>query len=122
MSALKFIVLSLWLFFALSPAEAANPTFFRTVAPIQAVCTMGGPEEIIEELLDKYNEKPVHALMVTPTIQMYITENCNNPSATLFLHNRKVNQTCIFWSAEACLKTIETESLPAKKPEDKTDV
>ena len=102
-------------------AQALNPAFFRTVAPIQAICVMGGPEPIIEELLTKYNEKPVHALMLTPTIQMYITENCNNPTSTLFLHNSKVNQTCIFWSAEDCLKTIETESLPAKTPEDKTD-
>ena len=102
-------------------AQAVNPAFFRTVAPIQAICVQGGPEPIIEELLENYNEKPVHALMLTPTIQMYITENCNNPSSTLFLHNSKVNQTCIFWSAEDCLKTIETESLPAKMPGDKTD-
>ena len=64
--------------------QAEDPTFFRTVAPIQAICTMGGPGDIIEELLEKYNEKPVHALMVTPTIQMYIAQNCNNPSSTLF--------------------------------------
>tara|TARA_B100001123_G_scaffold78652_2_gene89295 strand:+ start:239 stop:595 length:357 start_codon:yes stop_codon:yes gene_type:complete len=102
-------------------SSAESPTFFRTVAPIQALCVMGGPQPIIEELLSKYNEKPVHALMVTPTIQMYITENCNNPSSTLFLHNSRVNQTCIFWSANDCLNTIETESLPAKTPEDNTD-
>ena len=102
-------------------AQAVNPAFFRTVAPIQALCVMGGPEPILEELLEKYNEKPVHGVMLTSTIHMYITENCNNPSSTFFLHNSKVNQTCIFWSADACLKTIETESLPAKMPEDKTD-
>jgi hypothetical protein len=101
--------------------NAEDPAFFRTIAPIQAICTMGGPGAIIEELLEKYNEKPVHALMVTPTIQMYIAQNCNNPSSTLFLYNSKVNQTCIFWSAEACLKSIETESLPAKMPEEKED-
>jgi len=115
---MKLIILLAWAALTFSPtADAESPTFFRTVAPIQALCVMGGPAPIIGELLTKYNEKPVHALMLTPTIQMYITENCNNPSSTLFLHNSKVNQTCIFWSAEDCLKTIETESLPAKKPE-----
>ena len=51
-------------------------------------------------------------------IQMYITENRSNPSSTLLLHNKEVNKTCIFWSAEDYLRTIETESLPAKKPGD----
>ena len=114
----KAIILVLWALFLVSPtAEAESPTFFRTVAPIQALCVMGGPDPIIEELLAKYNEKPVHGVSITPTIHMYITENCNNPSSTFFLHNSKANQTCIFWSAENCLETIETESLPAKKPE-----
>ena len=113
---MRKLALIIGLFFFTLSAQASNPAFFRTIAPIQALCVMGGPEPIIEELLDKYNEKPVHGVMLTPTIHMYITENCNNPSSTFFLHNSKVNQTCIFWSAEACLKTIETESLPAKKP------
>jgi len=113
---IKVFILVVWLAMLVPQSVDASPTFFRTVAPIQALCVMGGPEPIIEELLDKYNEKPVHGVMLTSTIHMYITENCNNPSSTFFLHNSKVNQTCIFWSADACLKTIETESLPAKKP------
>ena len=117
---IKFLILSAWLMMLIPAADAEDPAFFRTVAPIQAICTMGGPETIINELLDNYNEKPVHALMVTPTIQMYIAENRNNPSSTLFLYNSKVNQTCIFWSAEDYLRTIETESLPAKSPGEKT--
>ena len=113
---IKLFILFVWLAMLVPEASAASPAFFRTVAPIQAICTRGGPEVIIEELLDKYNEKPVHAMQLTPTIQMYIAENRNQPSSTLFLHNSKVNQTCIFWAAEDYLRTIETESLPAKKP------
>jgi hypothetical protein len=79
----------------------------------------------MEELLNSYNERPVHAMDLRSQggvdIQMYITENKNNPSSSLLLHNRTVNQTCIFWTAEDTLKTIETESLPAKKPEENTD-
>ena len=48
--------------------------------------------------------------------EMYITENKNNPSSTVLLHNQDVNKTCIFWSAKDYLRTIETESLPAKQP------
>jgi len=115
---MKVAIIALWAIFMFAEdSQASDTTFFRTVAPIQALCVMGGPDPIIEELLAKYNEKPVHGVSITPTIHMYITENCNNPSSTFFLHNSKANQTCIFWSAENCLETIETESLPAKKPE-----
>ena len=76
------------------------------------------------ELLEGYNERPVHAMDIsTPSglnIQMYITENKNNPSSTVLLHNQNVDKTCIFWSAKDTIKTIETESLPAKNPEGKT--
>ena len=102
--------------------DAASP--FRTVIPMQVVCVQGGPEGMIKILLDKYNEKPVHAMDLSIEgipIQMYITENRNNPSSSVFLYSKKAGQTCIFWTAEDYLRTIETESLPAKSPEDKTD-
>ena len=101
-------------------AEAEKPMMFKAVVSLQVLCTFGGPELLITELLDGYNEKPVHAMDIsTPAglnIQMYITENKNNPSSTVLLHNQGVNKTCIFWSAKDTLRTIETESLPAKQP------
>ncbi len=109
------------------PAQAQIPGLYRTVVTLQVLCSRGGPALIMDELLKSYNEKPVHAMNLRSQggvdIQMYITENRNNPSSSLLLHNRHpaVSQTCIFWTAEDTLKTIETESLPAKKPEENTD-
>ena len=106
-------------------AEAEKPKMFKAVVSLQVLCTFGGPELLITELLDGYKEKPVHAMDIsTPAglnIQMYITENKNNPSSTVLLHNQNVNKTCIFWSAKDTIRTIETESLPAKTPERKED-
>ena len=103
--------------------QAVNPNVFKAVVSLQVLCTMGGPEELMKELLDSYNEKPVHAMDISTSsglnIQMYVTENKNNPSSTVLLHNQNVNKTCIFWSAKDTIKTLETESLPAKSPEGK---
>ena len=105
--------------------QAENPKMFKAVVSLQVLCTMGGPEELMKELLDSYNEKPVHAMDISTSsglnIQMYVTENKNNPSSTVLLHNQNVNKTCIFWSAKDTIKTLETESLPAKTPERKED-
>ena len=104
-------------------AEAEKPKMFKAVVSLQVLCTMGGPEELMKELLDSYNEKPVHAMDISTSsglnIQMYVTENKNNPSSTVLLHNQNVDKTCIFWSAKDTIKTLETESLPAKSPEGK---
>ena len=103
--------------------QAENPKMFKAVVSLQVLCSLGGPEILMKELLDGYNEKPVHAMDISTSsglnIQMYITENKNNPSSTVLLHNQNVNKTCIFWSAKDALKTLETESLPAKSPEGK---
>ena len=103
-------------------AEELKP--FKAVVSLQVLCTFGGPETLMGELLDAYNEKPVHAMDISTqtglNIQMYITENKNNPSSTVLLHNQNVNKTCIFWSAKDYIRTLETESLPAKTPEGKT--
>ena len=122
---MKAIVLALWAIFLFSDnAQAVNPNIFKSVVSLQVLCTSGGPEILMEELLAGYNEKPVHAMDISTTsglnIQMYITENKNNPSSTVLLHNQNVDKTCIFWSAKDTIKTIETESLPAKNPEGKT--
>jgi len=107
-------------------AQAINPDVFQSVVSLKVLCSKGGPELLMKELLDGYNEKPVHAMDISTTsglsIQMYITENRNNPTSTILLHNQSVDKTCIFWSARDYLRTLEVESLPAKKPEGKTGV
>jgi len=142
---MKLILFVLWAALTFSPtAEAEEPNVFKAVVSIQVLCSFGGPEilmkELIDgykvlcsfggpeilmkELIDGYNEKPVYGLDVsTPSglnIQMYITENRNNPSSTILMHNQSVNKTCIFWSAKDYIRAIETESLPAKTPAGKT--
>ena len=122
---IKLLILAAWLAIIPQTAQAVNPNIFRSVVSLQVLCSNGGPEILMEELLDSYNEKPVHALDVsTPTglnIQMYVTENKNNPSSTILLHNQSpgVDKTCIFWSANDYIRTLEVESLPAKSPEGK---
>ena len=123
---MKLIALMLWAALAFSPSVAEEkPNIFKAVVSLQVLCTFGGPEELMGELLEGYNEKPVHGMDISTesglNIQMYITENKNNPSSTVLLHNQNVNKTCIFWSAKDTVKTIETESLPAKTPERKED-
>ena len=122
---MKIIIFILWAAFAFSPdAKAEKDAIFRSVVSIQVLCTSGGPEILMKKLLDSYNEKPVHAMDISTRsglkIQMYITENRNNPSSTVLMHNHNINKTCIFWSANDYVRTIETESLPAKLPKGKT--
>ena len=122
---MKIIIFILWAAFAFSPdAKAEKDPIFRSVVSIQVLCTSGGPEVLMKKLLDSYNEKPIHAMDISTRsglkIQMYITENRNNPSSTVLLHNHNINKTCIFWSAYDYVRTIETESLPAKLPKGKT--
>ena len=118
---MKAAIIILWALFSFVDAKAEKPTIYRNMVTIQVLCSSGGPELLMKKLLDDYNEKPVHAMDLSSQsgtdMQMYITENRNNPSSTLLLHNRKGDKTCIFWTAEDYLRTIETESLPAKKPE-----
>ena len=127
MNRLKFItsVAALAAFFSFN-AQAINPDVFQSVVSLKVLCSKGGPELLMKELLDGYNEKPVHAMDISTTsglsIQMYITENRNNPTSTILLHNQSVDKTCIFWSARDNLRTLEVESLPAKKPGGKTGV
>ena len=103
--------------------QAEEKKVFQAVVSLKVLCTLGGPETLMEELLNGYNERPVHAMDISTVtglnIQMYITENKNNPSSTVLLHNQNVNKTCIFWSAKDYIRTLETESLPAKSPKGK---
>jgi len=121
---IKIAILILWAAMAFSPAAAEEKSnVFQAVVSLKVLCTLGGPETLMEELLNGYNERPVHAMDISTVtglnIQMYITENKNNPSSTVLLHNQNVNKTCIFWSAKDYIRTLETESLPAKSPENK---
>ena len=122
MKALSLVLLAIFLFS--TNAQAEKEAIFRSVVSIQVLCTSGGPAILMEKLLDSYNEKPVHAMDISTRsglkIQMYITENRNNPSSTVLMHNHNINKTCVFWSANDYMRTIETESLPAKIPGDKT--
>ena len=118
---MKLAILALWAIFMFADsAQAENPKVFKAVVSLQVLCTLGGPEILMEELLEGYNEKPVHGMDISTSsglnIQMYITENKNNPSSTVLLHNQNVDKTCIFWSAKDYIRTVETESLPAKQP------
>jgi hypothetical protein len=123
----KLIIFALWAVFVLADnAQAEKPEMFRTIVSLQVLCTKGSPELLMEQLLDDYNEKPVHAIDLSSSttsvnIQLYVTENKNNPSSTFILHNNNVNQSCIFWAAEDYLRTLETESLPAKVPTPQED-
>ena len=121
---IKFLTLAMCAAMLIPQAvQAVNPNVFKAVVSLQVLCSLGGPEILMKELLDGYNEKPVHAMDISTSsglnIQMYITENKNNPSSTILLHNQNVDKTCIFWSAKDALRTLETESLPAKSPEEK---
>ena len=124
---IKIAILVLWAAMTFSPAaEAEKPDMFRTIVSLQVLCTKGSPELLMKQLLDDYNEKPVHAIDLSSSttsvnIQLYVTENKNNPSSTFILHNNNVNQSCIFWAAEDYLRTLETESLPAKVPTPQED-
>ena len=121
---IKFLILAAWLAIMPQVAQAEEPKVFKSVVSIQVLCSLGGPEILMKELLDNYNEKPVHAMDISTSsglnIVMYITENRNNPSSTVLLHNSNVDKTCIFWTAKDYVRTIETESLPAKSPTGKT--
>ena len=76
-------------------------------------------------LLEKYNERMVagmRAMIGGKKITMYISENRNNPSASVFLHSSGANQTCLFFASSSdFLHIIEAESLPAKTPGEETD-
>ena len=123
---IKFFIFAVWLAMFIPPAQAVKPDMFRTVVSLQVLCTKGSPELLMSQLLNDYNEKPVHAIDLSNartgvSIQLYVTENKNNPSSTFILHNIGIATSCIFWAAEDYLRTLETESLPAKKPTAKED-
>jgi|TARA_R110002074_G_scaffold392219_3_gene577587 hypothetical protein len=118
---MKKLILIIGLFLCLVPfAQAIKP--YATVVPMQVLCTKGGPEYLILELMEKYNEVPAYTMEITVDrplpIFMIITENKNNPSSTIILGNPNLNMSCIFMTAKDALLGTEAESLPAKQPEE----
>ena len=118
---MKLAILALWAIFMFTEeAEAAEP--YATVVPMQVLCTQGGPEYLILELMEKYNEVPAYTIEISVDrplpLAMIITENKNNPTSTIILANPNLNMSCIFMTAKDTLLGTEAESLPAKQPEE----
>ena len=118
---LKIVVIALWAIFMITEeAKATKP--FAQVVPMQVLCTKGGPEYLILELMEKYNEVPAYTMEISVDhplpLAMIITENKNNPSSTVILANPNLGISCIFMTAKDALLATEAESLPAKQPEE----
>ena len=118
---MKLAILALWAIFMFTEdAQASKP--FAQVVPMQVLCTKGGPEYLILELMEKYNEVPAYTMQISVDhplpLAMIITENKNNPSSTVILANPNLNMSCIFMTSKDSLLATEAESLPAKQPSD----
>jgi hypothetical protein len=117
---MKSILIAVLMMFSCS-AAAIKP--FAQVVPMQVLCTKGGPEYLILELMEKYNEVPAYTMSISVDrplpLAMIITENKNNPSSTVILANPNLGMSCIFMTAKDSLLATEAESLPAKQPEEK---
>ncbi len=121
---IKFFVLAVWIAMLVpQAADAAKEKPFAHIVPMQVLCTKGGPEYLILELMEKYNEVPAYTMQISVDhplpLAMIITENKNNPSSTVLLANPNLGMSCIFMTAKDSLLATEAESLPAKQPSDK---
>ena len=98
----------------------ASEAFMQTI-PLQILCTKGGPEEMIMTLNERANEIPKYMMELSvqgpERLIMIITENKNNPSATVLMVNQHLDVTCIFFTANDYLHKSEQEDMPAKKIE-----
>ena len=97
---------------------AAKEQPFAQMIPMQVLCTKGGPEYLILELMEKYNEVPAYTMKISVDkplpLFLIITENKNNPTSSIILGNPNLNMSCIFMTAKDTLLPTEAESLPAK--------
>lgn len=117
---MKAAIIILWALFTFgSEAQASKP--FAQVVSMQVLCTKGGPEYLILELMEKYNEVPAYTMEITVDrplpLAMIITENKNNPTSTVILANPNLGISCVFMTAKDALMATEAQSLPAKQPE-----
>ena len=120
---IKFFVLAVWIAKLIQQAaDAAKEKPFAQIVPMQVLCTKGGPEYLILELMEKYNEVPAYTMQISVDhplpLAMIITENKNNPSSTVLLANPNLGVSCIFMTAKDSLLATEAKSLPAKQPSD----
>ena len=120
---IKFFVLAVWIAMLVpQAADAAKEKPFAQIVPMQVLCTKGGPEYLILELMEKYNEVPAYTMQISVDhplpLAMIITENKNNPSSTIILANPNLDMSCIFMTSKDSLLATEAESLPAKQPSD----
>ena len=120
---IKFFVLAVWIAMLVpQAADAAKEKPFAQIVPMQVLCTKGGPEDLILELMEKYNEVPAYTMQISVDhplpLAMIITENKNNPSSTVLLANPNLGVSCIFMTAKDSLLATEAKSLPAKQPSD----
>ncbi len=120
---IKFFVLAVWIAMLIpQAADAAKEKPFAQIVPMQVLCTKGGPEYLILELMEKYNEVPAYTMQISVDhplpLAMIITENKNNPSSTVLLANPNLGVSCIFMTAKDSLLATEAKSLPAKQPSD----
>ena len=120
---IKFFVLAVWIAMLIpQAADAAKEKPFAQIVPMQVLCTKGGPEYLILELMEKYNEVPAYTMQISVAhplpLAMIITENKNNPSSTVLLANPNLGVSCIFMTAKDSLLATEAKSLPAKQPSD----
>ena len=120
---IKFFVLGVWIAMLIpQAADAVKEKPFAQIVPMQVLCTKGGPEYLILELMEKYNEVPAYTMQISVDhplpLAMIITENKNNPSSTVLLANPNLGVSCIFMTAKDSLLATEAKSLPAKQPSD----
>ena len=116
------LIALLTMFIAGNTAIASKDKPFAQIVPMQVLCSKGGPEYLILELMEKYNEVPAYTMQISVDhplpLAMIITENNNNPSSTVILANPNLGMSCIFMTAKDSLLATEAESLPAKQPSD----
>ena len=116
------LIALLTMFIAGNTSIASKDKPFAQLVPMQVLCSKGGPEYLILELMEKYNEVPAYTMQISVDhplpLAMIITENKNNPSSTVILANPNLGMSCIFMTAKDSLLATEAESLPAKQPSD----
>ena len=116
------LIALLTMFIAGNTAIASKDKPFAQIVPMQVLCSKGGPEYLILELMEKYNEVPAYTMQISVDhplpLAMIITENKNNPSSTVILANPNLGMSCIFMTSKDSLLATEAESLPAKQPSD----
>jgi len=124
---MKIVILALWAIFSFGTSNETHATQpFAQIIPMKVLCTEGGPEYLILELMEKYNEVPAYTMSISvdrPTpLGMIITENKNNPSSTIIIVNPNLGVSCIFMTSKDVMLSTEAESLPAKEFDEEVKV